>query len=191
MRAFLAALAAVAVEAGKYENLSTKAPNATGQAITVTIDGTPTTKYIASDGCSASGSSFNCPENNRGYILNTPNWDSGNPDFWTPNLLGGSVEWDMDVSSFECGCFWTFYTVSMPGRKSDGSLDPASDRCGDRRRKLVLQQEHVLDFAVVAFRPGLGFGRRVDQAHVQPDAIAAALHAAVDDIGDAEIPCYL
>jgi len=89
----------------------------------VTVDGTPTTKYIASDGCSSSGADYNCPMNNRGYIINTPNWDTSNPDFFTPNLLGGSVEWDMNVSGFECGCFNTFYTVSMPGKKSDGSLD--------------------------------------------------------------------
>lgn len=34
-----------------------------------------------------------------------------NPHYFLPNLLGGSVEYDVDLSQHECGCIAAFYLV--------------------------------------------------------------------------------
>lgn len=62
------------------------------------IDGKEYTKYIASDWCTSHGASFTCNMDTRGYIIDGPLFDSTNPNFYKPNLLGGSVEWDVDMS---------------------------------------------------------------------------------------------
>jgi len=91
------------------------------------IDGVDTTKYIVSDGCSSDGTSYNCAMNNRGYIMDTPTWDANDPKYYRPNLLGGYIEFDADVSGHDCGCMNTFYTVKMPGKDWGGSLDIKND----------------------------------------------------------------
>ena len=58
-----------------------------------------------------------------GYIINSELYDTSNPNFFQVNLLGGSVEWDVDMASFECGCISQFFTTSMPGKDWDGNLD--------------------------------------------------------------------
>jgi|Transcript_32346 hypothetical protein len=130
MRAFVAALAAVAVQAEMIPESTLKNlilehkqfVNANYTPISVTVDGKKTQKYIASDWCTSDGAEFVCNMDNRGFIIDDANFDKSNPNFFTPNLLGGSVEWDVDMSEHECGCFNTFYTVSMPAKTADGSL---------------------------------------------------------------------
>ena len=125
MRTFLAALAAVAVQASdsKFEILEGKQMPSNGNTpITVIENGQALTKYIVSNGCSSSGADYSCAENHRGFIINDSYFDTNNPNFYKPNLLGGSVEWDTNLSSHECGCFSTFYTISVPAKHQDGSL---------------------------------------------------------------------
>ena len=61
------------------------------------------------------------PAGGRSYITSNPNFDKTNPDYWTPNLLGGYVEYDVDLSDHDCGCIAAFYTVSMPGKDANGN----------------------------------------------------------------------
>lgn len=91
--------------------------------ITITVEGEKVTKYIASDGCISKDSDFLCPEGKRGYIHNTPTFDTAKPDYFFPSLLGKKVEWDVDLSKAECGCIHSFYSVSMPGYDEAGALD--------------------------------------------------------------------
>ena len=45
--------------------------------------------------------------------------------YFTPNLLGGSLTYDVDLSNVGCGCETAFYAVSMPaagGLNSDDDL---------------------------------------------------------------------
>ena len=123
MRSFIAAIAAVAVNAFKYESFLSKTMNGEFTPVTITVDGQEQTKYVASKSCTSSESTYTCREGARGYILNEPQLDLDSPNYFSPNLLGSSIEWDIDLSDFGCGCFNTFYTVSMPGKTSDGSLD--------------------------------------------------------------------
>lgn len=46
--------------------------------------------------------------------------------FYTPNLLGGQVEYDMDLSQSSCSCNAALYLVSMPGKDWNGNPDPSS-----------------------------------------------------------------
>ena len=39
------------------------------------------------------------------------------------NLLGGSIEYDVDLSNSQCGCNTGIYAVQMPARAKDGSLN--------------------------------------------------------------------
>ena len=74
------------------------------------------TYYVAADFGSSGGSDYYCPAGGRGYVSNSPN----DKDYFIPNLLGGSIEWDVDLSQHECGCIAAFYMVKMPGVNSSG-----------------------------------------------------------------------
>lgn len=60
------------------------------------------------------------PFNKRGYLSESATLDPNS--FWTPNLLGGSIEYDVDISSRNCGCIAALYLVRMPGKDSTGNL---------------------------------------------------------------------
>ena len=121
MRAFIVALVAACVQAEKYDWFLGKVqqddpppkpkPHPNFTPIKVTVDGEELTKYIASDECTSADNVYTCDENGRGYIINSVPFDKKNPDFWTPELLGNTIEWTTDMSQHECGCFNTFYTV--------------------------------------------------------------------------------
>ena len=47
------------------------------------------------------------------------------PDnLYRPNLVGGSVEWDMDLSKVGCGCNAAIYMVLMPAKSTSGAPEP-------------------------------------------------------------------
>jgi hypothetical protein len=73
---------------------------------------------------------FKLPHSGRTY-LGTKDGNGGfSPDmFYSPNLLGGSINWDMDLSQAGCGCNAAFYMVSMPGYNS--SQQPDASQGGD------------------------------------------------------------
>ena len=135
MKAFLASLVATAAQAyyyDKYENLlalNQRYSNGFSE-IEITVDGKKQTKYLAADFMAGGGGQMTVPANHRGYLHNTPNMDKENPDYFKPNLLGGAVEWDMDMSDHECGCIASFYLVSMPGKDEAGKNWMTTDGFG-------------------------------------------------------------
>ena len=46
------------------------------------------------------------------YLSNSPTIDTN--DYFKPNLLGGSIEFDVDLSQSGCGCLTALYTIVMP-----------------------------------------------------------------------------
>ena len=82
----------------------------------MTVDGSSKTFYVAAPFGSAGGTTYKVPSNGRGYISWEPSLNKSNPDYFRPNLLGGSVEYDVDLSHHECGCIAAFYLVSLPGK---------------------------------------------------------------------------
>jgi hypothetical protein len=89
------------------------------QSIQITHDGEPKTLYVASDSYSSSGNRVTIPYNNRALLSQTPYMDPA--QFYKPNLLGGSVEYDVDLSGSNCGCVAAFYLVGAPGKDRNGN----------------------------------------------------------------------
>lgn len=119
MRAFLAAsFATISVVC----DVQPVQPAATGWvAFNITQDGVVSTKYIAVPSwfSGGGGSKLIIPYGGRGHISNTPSLN--HEHFYTPNLLGASVEYDVDLSQMDCGCVAAFYLVGMPGKNSSGN----------------------------------------------------------------------
>ena len=59
------------------------------------------------------------------YFTSSPNNASvSSPDdILKGHLLGGSIEYDMDLSKTECGCDTAIYLVGLPAVNKDGSLN--------------------------------------------------------------------
>ena len=53
------------------------------------------------------------------YLSNSATLDTN--DYFTPNMLGGSIQYDVDLSEVGCSCNTALYTVLMP------ALDNTSD----------------------------------------------------------------
>lgn len=48
------------------------------------------------------------------------------PDvYYSPNVLGGYYQYDVDLSPHVCSCNAAFYLVSMPGYNSGQQPDPS------------------------------------------------------------------
>lgn len=89
-------------------------------AISVTVDGVPKTLYMAINSNKSHDSTITIPYNQRGYLSNTPSLDPN--QFFRPNLLGGSIEFDVDLTTRNCGCVAALYLVGMPGKDQNGNL---------------------------------------------------------------------
>ena len=101
--------------------------------IEIELDGEKKTLYIAANftqNATTPHTDYGVSADGRGYISNTRTLDSKNPDYFKPNLLGASVEWDVDLSKHECGCIAAFYTVKMPGKDWNGDLWMNTDTFG-------------------------------------------------------------
>jgi hypothetical protein len=85
------------------------------QPIEVTVDGEVRTFYRQTgdpNTGSADAIYFGGPDG-----IKISETDSVTPEgFWKPNLLGGSVEFDVDLSNMECGCVAAFYLIRMPAK---------------------------------------------------------------------------
>lgn len=66
------------------------------------------------------GNGFTIEFNGRAYLSNTQVFDKD--ELFTPNLLGGSMEYDVDLSQAGCNCVAAVYMIAMPAKNSDGSF---------------------------------------------------------------------
>ena len=120
---FFDALATAKADA--YSHMPNMIKMENGSAVNVTLDGEAKTLYVVTNDGISGGSGLGIPHNTRGYFSETPNASPEN--FFKPNLLGGSVEFDVDLSQMECGCIAAFYTVSMPAKDWNGNYTPGED----------------------------------------------------------------
>lgn len=61
----------------------------------------------------------------RAYLSNTRMFNKD--EFFAPNLIGGSIEYDVDLSQVGCNCNAALYMIAMPANNSDGSSRPGED----------------------------------------------------------------
>ena len=91
------------------------------KTLNITEDGEAKTIYLATptwfDG--TGGDKVLIPEGGRLYFSTTPQLDP--ETYYKPNLLGGSVEYDVDMSPISCGCNAAFYLVRAPAKDSSGN----------------------------------------------------------------------
>jgi len=95
----------------------------------VTLDGEPLDLYIAqthwSEIMQDDSSSYTMAYNGRTYLTESEDWDPN--AYFKPNLLGGSMEYDVDMSAVSCGCNAALYLIGMPGVGADGLPFESSD----------------------------------------------------------------
>ena len=63
-------------------------------------------------GVSEDGASFKLGEKKEMILSTSPTLDPS--AYFTPDLLGGSLTYEVDLSNVGCGCETAFYAVSMP-----------------------------------------------------------------------------
>lgn len=90
--------------------------------VQIKVDGEDTTLYVqaAWSHPTVTGSSISYGYNERMYLSTSEYNDTSL--YFKPNLVGGSLEYDVDVSQVGCGCISALYTVLMPGK--DNNEDP-------------------------------------------------------------------
>ncbi len=66
----------------------------------------------------SSGTTVKVPYHKRGVLLTSQELLPSN--FYKPNLLGGFVEFDVDLSQANCGCIAAIYLAAMPGKDQNG-----------------------------------------------------------------------
>jgi hypothetical protein len=52
-------------------------------------------------------------------LFTAPNMDP--TKYFKPNLLGATVEYDVNLSNRNCGCVAAFYLVKAPGKDKNGN----------------------------------------------------------------------
>ena len=87
--------------------------------------------------------------------------------------------------------------IMIPCVKIVGSLRPCAGDLGERDLRsnrsryagnnVVLQFKEIADFSVIALRPDMTIGRRIDQLCANSDTIARSAHATFQYIADTEL----
>ena len=116
--------ATVAALANAFIDINAIKSNVNGmESMTITENGQTKTVYLGHpdwySGVADDG--VNLPEGARSYFFNTPDVDPN--AVYRPNLLGGSVEFDIDMSGVECGCIAAFYLAKMPAYDASGNVE--------------------------------------------------------------------
>ena len=98
-------------------------------ALDIEVDGETKQVYIAAPFWftgTPDGKKIEIPYGGRLYLSNSYSVDP--EQYFRPNFLGATVEYDVDLSQLTCGCVAALYLVSMPGKKQDGTFDPSGDK---------------------------------------------------------------
>ena len=75
--------------------------------------------------------------------------------YFSPKMLGGSVEYTVDLSNVDCGCITAFSTRVMPVKTVDGELDPSSDEmyfCGAQHERALCPEWDIMEANRYSFR---------------------------------------
>ena len=98
------------------------------EPLVVDVDGVDTTLYVQYPAAWSQRSpddddhTVSFDYNNRMYLSTQQEIDRD--AFFTPNMLGGSIEYDVDLSKVGCGCVTAIYSVLMPAVDSPQNAFP-------------------------------------------------------------------
>lgn len=124
MKAFgMASMAALANAWGQQDFFNAMiASNGNFEPLTITVNGQPKTVYVAHPNwySGVAGNNVNLPEGSRSHFWVNQSYDANS--VYRPNLLGGSVQFDVDLSNVGCGCIAAFYLVKMPPKDQNGNI---------------------------------------------------------------------
>ena len=102
-------------------------------SISITENGAEKSMFILDAGTkgqrsTTSGNQLTIPHNGRSYLAVRDRAGSSlDPHGWyIPNLVGGSIEFDVNLSQAGCSCNAALYLVSMPGYNANQDEDPSS-----------------------------------------------------------------
>ena len=87
--------------------------------IQIMEDGIPKTLYVASYHKDSIGNTIDMPFNSGATLIESPTIDVNH--FYKPHLLGGSIDYDVDLSLSNCGCIAAFYLIKGPGKDVNGN----------------------------------------------------------------------
>ena len=96
----------------------------------ITVDGKSKDVYLASPtwfkgNNPSDDSAMDIPWGGRVYLAEAPNVD---PEaIFKPNLLGGYIEYDVDLSQTSCGCVAALFLSLLPGKDKNGNYAPSAD----------------------------------------------------------------
>lgn len=95
--------------------------------------GNTTYKYVVNKGGSgidvSSDGKITIQHGPRVYLGKSCDQSMNGDMFWSINLLGKNLSYDVNLGAAGCGCNIAFYLTNMPARRGDGSADPT--KCGD------------------------------------------------------------
>ena len=99
------------------------------EPITINVDDHPKEVYIASPdwfvGKGSAADALDIPWGGRIYLAEKPNVDP--ESIFKPKLLGGYLQYTVDLSSSTCGCVAALYTALLPGRTPSGEYEKSGD----------------------------------------------------------------
>jgi hypothetical protein len=84
------------------------------QPLIVKVDGVDTKLFLTPNAISDNNRQFTMPSASGTRLFWTPYKDP--TTFFAPNMLGGSVSFDVNLSARNCGCVAAFYMVKSPGK---------------------------------------------------------------------------
>ena len=116
---FIASVALFAVTAAQQQVSFPLRPKLDGEYIDLYLHQT-TWSDMSVEENSDGNAVINMYDRDRGYISTSPTPDPYS--YFKPNLLGGYVTYDINISDLPCGCITALYQVLMPAKQEDGSL---------------------------------------------------------------------
>lgn len=83
--------------------------------------------YMNGSGSAAGPTGYTLHHNSGVKLMTSGNMDPNH--FYQPDLLGGSIEYDIGLNDVDCACNAAFYMVSSPGKDTNGNFNagPAGD----------------------------------------------------------------
>ena len=118
----------------KIATLATLAASVAASPIEVDVNGGTRNMYMVGSGSSAGASGYTLHHNSGVKLVQKDGMDPN--QFFKPDLLGGSIEYDIGLKDVDCRCNAAFYMVSSPASPTAcAACGPQGRRCRSTRTR--------------------------------------------------------